>query len=88
MFIPAIYLHQPLHYCKTEILNWNQTMALSRQKLTFERLRRFTLPEGKNKPSFGMRMLQLWHAEQLAEQKPSYSKAFMRENPSHDHWQH
>ena len=72
MFIPAIYLHQPLHYCKTEILNWNQTMALSRQKLTFERLRRFTLPEGK-KQTF------LWDADvtTLACRATSGAKAFV-----------
>ncbi|HGU0817624.1 TPA: hypothetical protein ACM6YJ_004206, partial [Escherichia coli] len=24
MFIPSIYLHQQLHYCKTAILNWSR----------------------------------------------------------------
>ncbi|AXC71211.1 integrase family protein [Salmonella enterica] len=72
MFILSIYLHQPLHYCKTVILNWSRTMALSRQKLTFERIRRFTLPEGK-KQTF------LWDTDvtTLACRATSGAKAFV-----------
>lgn len=56
-------------------------MALSRQKFTFERLRRFTLPEGK-KQTF------LWDADvttlacrATSGAKPLYSKAYMRGKP-------
>ncbi|EAA1976034.1 integrase family protein [Salmonella enterica] len=72
MFILSIYLHQPLHYCKAVILNWSRTMALSRQKLTFERIRRFTLPEGK-KQTF------LWDTDvtTLACRATSGAKAFV-----------
>ncbi|MCV5244718.1 preprotein translocase, partial [Escherichia coli] len=68
----SIYLHQQLHYCKTAILNWSRKMALSRQKFTFERLRRFTLPEGK-KQTF------LWDADvtTLACRATSGAKAFV-----------
>lgn len=48
MFIPLIYLHQPLHYRGVTLLIWNRKMALSRQKLTFDRIRKFALAEGKN----------------------------------------
>ncbi|MDM7239964.1 tyrosine-type recombinase/integrase [Klebsiella grimontii] len=48
MFIPLIYLHQPLHYRDVILLIWNPKMALPRQKLTFERIRKFALSEGKN----------------------------------------
>ncbi len=56
-------------------------MALSRQKLTFERIRRFTLPEGKNQVFLWDTDVKAWHVEQLVEQKPLYSKACMREKP-------
>lgn len=56
-------------------------MALSRQKFTFERLRRFTLPEGKKQTFLWDADVTTWHAEQLAEQKPLYSKAYMRGKP-------
>ncbi|MCL6408118.1 DUF4102 domain-containing protein [Dickeya dadantii] len=47
MFISLIYLHQPLHYGDVTFLNWSPKMALPRQKLTFERIRKFALSEGK-----------------------------------------
>ncbi|MDM7252707.1 integrase family protein, partial [Klebsiella grimontii] len=40
--------HQPLHYRDVILLIWNPKMALPRQKLTFERIRKFALSEGKN----------------------------------------
>ncbi|EHR4359263.1 integrase family protein [Salmonella enterica] len=48
MFIPPFYLHQPLHYGDVTFFIWSPKMALSRQKLTFERIRKFALTEGKN----------------------------------------
>lgn len=48
MFIPPFYLHQPLHYGDVTFLIWSPKMALPRQKLTFERIRKFALTEGKN----------------------------------------
>ncbi|WP_193163235.1 tyrosine-type recombinase/integrase [Enterobacter ludwigii] len=48
MCIPPIYLHQPLHYGDVTFLIWSPKMALPRQKLTFERIRKFALTEGKN----------------------------------------
>ncbi|HCS0281681.1 TPA: site-specific integrase [Enterobacter hormaechei subsp. xiangfangensis] len=48
MFIPPFYLHPPLHYGDVTFLIWSPKMALPRQKLTFERIRKFALTEGKN----------------------------------------
>lgn len=48
MFIPLIYLHQPLHYGDVTFLIWSSKMALARQKLTVERIRKFALSEGKS----------------------------------------
>lgn len=56
MFIPPFYLHKPLHYGDVTFLFWSPKMALPRQKLTFERIRKFALTEGKTKHFFGMRM--------------------------------
>jgi hypothetical protein len=80
MFIPPFYLHQQLHYGDVTFLIWSPKMALPRQKLTFERIRRFALSEGKTTFLWDADVTS-WHVGQLAEQKLLCSKAYMREKP-------